>query len=464
MGCQMNVYDSSKMAAMLTDMGYRPSVSFNNAAVVIINTCTIREKARQKAASFLGRLAVRKKKHPEMIVAVGGCVAQHEGKSLLAQFPFVDIVFGTGAIARLPELIRTVQQEEIRLVDIELTGKVSAGNIEILPQLAGVSEFVSIIRGCDNFCTYCVVPYVRGREASRSPDNVIREVRGLVAAGAREVTLLGQNVNSYGKKEGFCTFADLLARVNDIDGLERIRFATSHPKDLSPELARSFGVLDKLCNHFHLPVQSGSSPVLKRMNRKYTREDYIEKIDWLRKARGDIAVSTDIIVGFPGESPDDFEQTVSLLRLIEFDSIFAFMYSDREVAPASTFPGKISEDEKKQRLKTVLEIQTAISEKKNKAYAGTTVPVLVEGLSKSSETANKSAVQPATSSKNQWSGRTTSNKVVNFTIDQALSDVEAVSSGSVVQVRIENGFAHSLNGTAVFIDKQSTRAGGIYAA
>lgn len=474
MGCQMNVYDSSKIAAILTFMGYRPSKSFNNADVVIINTCTIRAKARQKATSFLGRLAVRKKKNPDMIIGVGGCVAQHEGQSLLNQFPYVDIVFGTQALPRLPGLIQAVLDQRLRLVDTDLVesnnspeqdrSDIPANNFggQYLPDAPAVSEFVTIIRGCDNFCTYCVVPHVRGREASRSPEDILQEVRHLVEHGTREVTLLGQNVNSYGKKEGLCSFAELLARVNAVDGLARIRFATSHPKDLSPELARAFASLDKLCNHCHLPVQSGSSRVLKRMNRKYTREDYMEKIDWLRQARPDIAVSTDIIVGFPGETEDDFEQTVDLLQEIGFDSIFAFMYSDREVAPASKFSGKIAEDEKNRRLTRMLAVQSAISRKKNKACVGTTECVLVEGLSKSVAT---------NSSQAQWTGRTTTNRIVNFTPDtptdnQSANDLDEalLAPGCIVQVKIEDGYAHSLLGTAVKIEKKSMQAGDIHAA
>ncbi len=460
MGCQMNVYDSSKMATMLTSLGYRPAASVNNADMVIVNTCTIRSKARQKAASFLGRLAVRKRKNPDMIIAVAGCVAQEEGRRLLSQFAHVDLVFGTRAISRLPELLETVRSKNTRLIDIDMTETAPSALFQCLPHKAEISEFVTVIQGCDNYCTYCVVPYVRGRETSRPPDEILREIRGLVAAGAHEVTLLGQNVNSYGQKENFCSFARLLARVDDIQGLKRIRFATSHPKDLSRELARTFEKLDKLCNHFHLPVQSGSNRILKRMNRKYTREQYLEKIGWLREFRPDIALSTDIIAGFPGETEADFEQTLNLLQVVEFDAIFAFMYSDRAVAPASKFSDKIPEAMKHRRLKTVLALQEAISRKKNRACEGRTESVLVEGLSKTAAARQKAAG----ASPLQWTGRTTTNKVVNFTADTASREKTALNPGCFVKVAIERGFTHSLAGKAVVIEKQTTGAGGVYAA
>jgi tRNA-2-methylthio-N6-dimethylallyladenosine synthase len=311
------------------------------------------------------------------------------------------------------------------------------------------------MRGCDNYCTYCVVPYVRGRETSRRPERIVDEVRDLAASGVREVVLLGQNVNSYGNKEGLCSFPRLLAKVNDVEGIERIRFTTSHPKDLSDELICSFGVLEKLCNHFHLPVQSGSSRILERMNRKYTRQQYMERVSTLRAAVENIAITTDIIVGFPGETPEDFEETVSLVREVGFDSIFAFMYSDRSPAPASKFSDKVPEDEKNRRLNRLLDLQKGITEKKNLAMVGETVSVLVEGSSKrASVNAGDSGVGEP-----QWSGRTTTNKVVNFLLPDGCLSEHAVTAGDLVRVHIERGLAHSLSGRAIVEDNKAMNTG-----
>jgi len=452
-GCQMNVYDSSKISAMLANKGYAPAAAAENADLVIVNTCTIRGKAKQKATSFLGRLAAAKKRNSDMIIGVGGCVAQQEGRRLLGRFPQVDIVFGTHAVARLSELIERVATERVRVVDVETTTKIEETDIDInsdtqdCPQhLETCADFVTIMRGCDNYCTYCVVPYVRGTETSRAPENIIKEIRGLVSKGMREVTLLGQNVNSYGKKESLCSFVELLSMINDIDGLWRIRFTTSNPRDLSMDLVNAFGRLEKLCGHFHLPVQSGSNAILKRMNRKYTKEMYLEQVSQLRKVRPDIAFSTDLIVGFPGETEEDFQQTLTLLDEVLFDSIFAFMYSDRSLAPAAKFDQKVSEPEKNRRLNTLLAAQKKISAQKNKSMCGETVQVLVEGKS-------KAARQDQSGEKaEQWTGRTGGNKVVNFNVDSKCISGENIGVGTLVKVEITDGFANSLAGVAVKVD------------
>ncbi|MDY6824770.1 MAG: tRNA (N6-isopentenyl adenosine(37)-C2)-methylthiotransferase MiaB [Thermodesulfobacteriota bacterium] len=449
-GCQMNVYDSSKMAAMLTDMGYVPVPSEDTADLVIVNTCTIRAKAKQKATSFLGRLAAAKRRNPDMIIGVGGCVAQEEGRRLLGRFPQVDIVFGTHAVTRLPRLVKRVISDGERLVDVETTERIDETRRTIRSDMGtehrgltgACTDFVTIMRGCDNYCTYCVVPYVRGRETSRSPEDILTEIRGLVSAGVREITLLGQNVNSYGKKEGLCSFPELLSRVNDIEGLVRIRFTTSHPKDLSPELVDAFSRLEKLCDHFHLPVQSGSNRILKRMNRKYTRETYLEKLHWLRAACPDIAISTDLIVGFPGETGTDFHQTMALLEDVSFDSIFAFMYSDRPLAPARQFGDKIPDPEKNRRLNLLLSAQEEISRQKNAAMCGRTEAVLVEGQSQTR------AGAMAADNQVQWTGRTSGNKVVHFVVDEACENGHAIQPGAMADVNITEGHAHSLRGIA----------------
>ena len=307
-GCQMNVYDSEQIAKGLKSLQYKMTSSIEKADLIIVNTCAIREKAEQKVYSFLGRLAGLKRKKPALMIGVGGCVAQQEGAKILERVPHLDLVFGTNAIVRLPDIVKVIESKRCRIVDVEMSEQIE--EFEFVKQRRDrekTTAFVTLMQGCDNYCTYCVVPYVRGRETSRHPENIVQEIRCLVEAGVREVTLLGQNVNSYGKKEGLCTFPELLRHVNDTDGLLRIRFTTSHPKDLSENLIFAFKGLEKLCNHIHLPIQSGSNRVLKSMNRKYTREIYLEKIDKLRHTFTEIYITSDIILFFEGETTADFE-------------------------------------------------------------------------------------------------------------------------------------------------------------
>ena len=439
-GCQMNVYDSGQIESLLRPQGYLPTPFPETADVIIINTCAIREKAEQKVFSFLGRLSDLKRKKPHIILGVGGCVAQQEGRKILNRMPHVDFVFGTRAISRLPGIIEQVKQKHCRIVDIDMTLEHEEnGSKSVFKEDESVTRFVTIMRGCDNFCAYCVVPYVRGRETSRHPDHILEEIRNLVHAGVHEVTLLGQNVNSYGKKEGLCSFSELLFRVNNIKGLSRIRFTTSHPKDLSEDLIYAFRDLDKLCNHIHLPIQSGSDRILKRMNRKYTRGEYYKKIEKFRSVCPDIAVTTDIIVGFPGETEADFGETLKLIKLVEYDSLFAFKYSDRPNAPAARFSDKISESEKKDRLSRVLELQKIITGHRNKALVGSVQTVMVDGHSK--RNGKLKSVQ--------WSGRTPANKIVNFTdsgTDKALGENLI---GHMVFVQIDTALTHSLRGKPI---------------
>jgi tRNA-2-methylthio-N6-dimethylallyladenosine synthase len=299
------------------------------------------------------------------------------------------------------------------------------------------------MQGCDNYCTYCVVPYVRGPEMSRHPDRILVEIEALVHAGVREVILLGQNVNSYGLKEGLPSFAELLTRVDRVEGLSRIRFTTSHPKDLSDDLMGAFGKLAKLCPHIHLPVQSGSDQILKRMNRNYTRQVYLDRIERLRSIRPDIAVTSDFIVGFPGESRRDFEQTLSLVKQVAFDGIFAFMYSDRDIAPALHFKGKVDESVKKDRLQELLATQEAITLGKHQALIGSVQRILVEGGSSRPGLAETDDKGP------QWTGRTPGNKIVNFNgAPDAIPQV-SLRVGQLVDVQIERAFSHSLGGRRV---------------
>jgi tRNA-2-methylthio-N6-dimethylallyladenosine synthase len=319
-----------------------------------------------------------------------------------------------------------------------------------------VSQFVTIMRGCDNFCTYCVVPHVRGRENSRTPEHIVDEIRKRVAAGAKEVTLLGQNVNSYGQKEGLCTFPELLARINDVQGLLRIRFTTSHPKDLSDDLIFAFRDLDKLCRHIHLPVQSGSDRILKKMNRRYTRQLYQGKVAKLRQVCPDIAISSDIIVGFPGETESDFEETLGLIESTTYDSLFAFMYSDRPNAPALRFSDKIAEQVKKERLQKVLSLQAQATITKNRFLVGKTEVVLVEGLSKKPQDDDATEGHQAL----QWSGRTSTNKIVNFgPCEEDLIPADALI-GELIDVKIEKAHAHSLQGKPVASKPRMFRSKG----
>jgi tRNA-2-methylthio-N6-dimethylallyladenosine synthase len=344
-------------------------------------------------------------------------------------------------------LVKDVEKHAGRVVDVETASAIEPfDEPPDLPKKGQVSRFVTIMQGCDNYCTYCVVPYVRGREASRRPEDIISEIERLAAAGVREVTLLGQNVNSYGLKEGLCSFPELLARANAVDGLLRIRFTTSHPKDLSTALCRAFRDLPKLCRHIHLPVQSGSNPVLKRMNRRYTRESYLKKVVELRKFCPQIAISSDFIVGFPGEQPADFEQTLDLIRTVEFDSLFAFKYSDRPEAPASRFNDKVPEREQNMRLQRLLEEQDRITLFKHRFLLGSIQEVLVEGVNRRHAVSDADAGKPAVGS-SQWTGRTSANKIVNFEQDALPALSRENLKGRLVRVKIERAHAHSLWGT-----------------
>lgn len=446
-GCQMNVYDSQQMEAFLAPYGYTATNDIDLADLIIANTCTIRAKAEQKAFSFLGRLATTKARRPELIVAIGGCVAQQEGKRILRRVPHVDIVFGTHAVCRLPDMVQQVAQRRCRIVDVAQVEGIDAH--EFLPVQTApspVNAFITIMRGCDNYCTYCVVPHVRGREASRAADDIVTEIDALVAGGVREVTLLGQNVNSYGQKEGWPDFADLLARVNAIEGLERIRFTTSHPKDLSESLMKAFRDLPKLCPHIHLPVQSGADRILKKMNRKYTRADYLDRVARLRNYCPRIAITSDIIVGFPGETEEDYAATQSLIEVVGYDSLFVFMYSDRPNAAATRFSDKVPEGVKRERLQKILTQQEIHTRRSHEALVGQVLEVLVEGRSKQDNGNGTENGSVSSEADVQWMGRTGGNKIVNFNPVQAPCREPENLTGHRVSVIIQRALAHSLWG------------------
>lgn len=435
-GCQMNKYESERMAGILVGLGYEITGQTRGADLILLNTCSIRDKAEQKVYSQLGQLKWLKRDNPDLIVGVCGCVAQQEGEHILQRAPHVDLVFGPQNIPKLPALLTGVQTRRHQLSDL-------ADNPLWDEQLFPIQRdnpcqaWVTVMQGCDKFCTFCVVPYTRGREQSRPTAAIVHEVQALADQGYKEVTLLGQNIDSYGKRspEGK-DLADLLEMLNPIHGIERIRFITSHPRDFSEKLMKTVGTLDKVCEYIHLPVQSGSSVTLRRMHRGYTRDDYLVQVERLRALVPDVALSTDLIVGFPGESDDDFALTVQLVEAVEFDSMYLFKYSPRPGTRAATFDDQVSEAVKSERFTALLAVQEAIQLRRNRARIGRCEEVLVEGPSK------KGSVQ--------LTGRTRQNRPVNFVGHPSLT-------GSLVTVRIEQGGAHSLEGKVC--TDQSDRGG-----
>ena len=381
-GCQMNARDSEKLRGILLEIGYIEA-SEDIADFIIYNTCTVRENANTRVYGRLGQLKPKKKKNPNMMIGLCGCMMQEPEvvEKLKKSYGFIDIIFGTHNIFKFAELIVTRLESQRMIIDI---WKDTDQIVEDLPNERKYffKSGINIMFGCNNFCSYCIVPYVRGRERSREPQAIIREIERLVADGVVEVMLLGQNVNSYGKNlEQPITFAQLLQEIEKIDGLERIRFMTSHPKDLSDELIEVMGNSKKICKHLHLPVQSGSTRILQKMNRRYTKEQYLELVDKIRKAVPDISLTTDIIVGFPGETEEDFQETLDIVRKVRYDSAFTFIYSKRTGTPAAVMEDQIPEDVIKDRFDRLLnEVQTIASEV-CAVHEGTTQQVLVESVS-----------------------------------------------------------------------------------
>lgn len=386
MGCQLNENDSEKICGMIENMGYSKTDDLNEADLVLFNTCCVRENAEDKLFGKLGEVKKIKEKRGT-IIAIGGCMMQekHIQEKLKKSYPFFDIIFGTHTIHKFPEDLYRVMQNEKQIQDIlDIDGEI----IEGLPIKRNdkIRASVTIMNGCNNFCTYCIVPYVRGRERSRDPKDIIREIERLVADGVVEVMLLGQNVNSYGKNlEHPMTFAQLLEEVEKIDGLERIRFMTSHPKDLSDELIEVLGKSKKICKHLHLPLQSGSSRILKEMNRHYTKEQYLELVKKIRAAVPDIALTTDIIVGFPGETEEDFLETMEVVKEVQYDSAFTFIYSKRTGTPAATKEDQVSPEVVKDRFDRLLHVVQEIGSQKAGALQGTVQKVLIEEINAQDE-------------------------------------------------------------------------------
>ena len=428
-GCQMNEHDSENIAGMLEALDYSHTPNPEEADVVVMNTCSVREHADKRFFGMLGQFKKQKKNNPDFIICICGCMPQqpHIVEEIRKSFGWVDIVFGTQTIAEFPNLL----MERIR------TGKkqfsIIANNETIPEEKESKREFahkalVNITYGCNNFCTYCIVPYTRGREKSRSLRAVKQEIINLVNDGVKEVMLLGQNVNSFRDADGN-NFAALIRALDEVEGLERIRFMTSHPKDLSDELIACFGDCKKLCHNIHLPVQSGSDEVLRRMNRHYNRERYMEIVKKLRATCPDLSISTDIIVGFPGETEEDFLDTLSLVREVEYDSAFTFIYSPRVGTPAAKYDNQIPENVKHERFDRLVEEVNRCSAKKNSEYLGRIVDVMVDGPSKNDAGA--------------WSGRTDTFKLVNFTSEEPLTE------GQMVSVRITETKTFSLDGEKV---------------
>lgn len=431
-GCQMNEHDSEKLIAMLKTMDFEEAKDKYEADIIIFNTCCVRENAELKVLGNLGAMKKLKQKKPELKLVVCGCMMQqpHIVNEIKQKYRHVSLVFGTHNLHNFPSLLSKTYGASRTLVEVwEEEGHV----IEGLPieRQVDTKAFVNIMYGCNNFCTYCIVPYTRGRERSREPEAIINEITHLVKDGVREITLLGQNVNSYGKTlENGIDFPDLLERVSEIEGLKRIRFMTSHPKDISIKLLEVMSRHKNICNYLHLPVQSGSNRILKAMNRHYTVEQYLQTIENARKLMPDIAISTDLIVGFPGETEEDTQATMELLRKAEYNNAFTFMYSVREGTPAAKLVEQLTEEQKHERFNQVLAVHNEIAIRKNKAMLGEVLEVLVESHSKTNY--------------DKLSGRTEHNHVVNFEGDDSLL-------GKLVRVKITDAKNFSLIGQCIEI-------------
>lgn len=423
-GCQMNAVDSARMLSLLSAADYRPALSAAEADLVLLNTCSIREKAEVKVFSALGRLRRWKGERRGRLLAVGGCLAQQEGKAIRTRAPHVDIVFGTHNIARLPELVRRAEGRQPS-VAVDLTG--DTAHWDTLPYLpdGATSAMVTVMQGCDNFCAYCVVPYVRGPEISRPAADILDDVRALADRGVREVVLLGQNVNAYGRKEGENPFPDLLRRVARVPGIARIRFITSHPRDLDARTIGLFSEIEALCPHIHLPVQSGSDRILGAMGRGYTRDEYLAKVSALRSARPGIAFSSDFIVGFPGETEDDFRDTLGVMEEVRYDSCFSFRFSPRPGTRAAEMAGAVPQEVSGERLQRLQDLQDRHTRERLGAFANKETVVLVEGRS--------------TRDPSRLSGRTPCYKTVSFTPTPG-------ASGPFRRIVVRAAGPHSLSG------------------
>jgi len=427
-GCQMNVHDSEKVIGTLLHEGYRQVETENEAGLILYNTCSIRDKAEQKVFNRLNDYKALYKQGKRF--AVLGCVAQQEGERIFERAPYVSLVSGSASYRKLPEMLAQLESGEKRITGLDDRQTDETFETEFTARGNRHRGYITIIEGCDKFCAYCVVPYTRGKERSRTSDSVLTEARRMADAGYTDIQLLGQNVNSYRDPSGQKTFAELLTAVGQVQGIRRVRFTTSHPRDFTRDIVEAIDATPTLCDHVHLPVQSGSSRVLGLMQREYTRERYLERIAWIQNSRRPISLTTDIIVGFPGETEDDFEQTLSLLEQVQYDAVFAFKYSPRPNTPAIAMEDSISEEVKAKRLQVLLDRQREIQRPNYARHIGQTIEVMVEGHNVA---------------RGQVSGRSSQNKVVNFTIDAPILP----APGSYLSVLITQSFPNSLLGEAV---------------
>lgn len=427
LGCVQNENDSERIRGMLSEMGYEMCQNSKTADVVVFNTCAVRENAELKVFGFLGALKHIKEQRPDMLIGICGCMIQqsHIVERIKSKYKHVDMIFGTHSLHRFPQIMYSAMQQ--RVVDVEDTDGYVAEDISHLRGSSVVAS-VSVMYGCNNFCSYCIVPYVRGRERSRSHQDILAEVEGLAAQGYKEITLVGQNVNSYGKDCGEIDFADLLHKVSLVDGIERIRFVSVHPKDITDKLIAEMASNPKVCRQLHVPLQSGSTKVLSDMNRKYSKEQYLELIDKIKTAMPGIAISTDIIVGFPTETNEDFEDTLDVVKKVGYDMVYNFIYSRRKGTPAAEMEFVLSDEEIKSNFDRLVETQADILHERNMKLQDATVEVLVEGKSRTDDT--------------MLTGRTTENKVVNFSGSDE-------SIGKIVNVKITHAATWSLTGKII---------------
>jgi tRNA-2-methylthio-N6-dimethylallyladenosine synthase len=427
-GCQMNAHDSEKVIGTLRQQGYRQVDTEVEAGLILYNTCSIRDKAEQKV---FNRLNDFKKLHKEgKRFGVLGCVAQQEGEKIFEKAPYVSLVSGSASYRKLPEMLARLEAGENRITGLDDRQTEETFETEFTARQNPYRGYITIIEGCDKFCSYCVVPYTRGKERSRTSSSVLEEARRIADLGYTEIQLLGQNVNSYRDPEGKMSFAELLTRVGQVAGIRRVRFTTSHPRDFTRDIVQAIDENPALCDHVHLPVQSGSVSVLKRMAREYTPEWYLERIAWMKAARRRISISTDIIIGFPGETEDDFIDTMNLLAEVQYDCVFAFKYSARPNTPALVMIDSIPDKEKGNRLQVLLDRQREIQRVNYARHIGEQMEVMVEGQN------------PA---RGQVSGRSSQNKPVNFTCAQAI----APAPGNYLQVRITAAHPNSLVGESI---------------
>lgn len=428
-GCQMNASDTEHYAGQLEELGYIPAEDFHAADVIIVNTCCVRESAEKKIAGKIGELKNVKTKNPEVVICVAGCMAQKDGEKLLKKHPQVDLLLGTAYVNDFKNILTDYLADRKGALYTDLTIHQSEFEGKMVRQ-SPFSAWIPIMYGCNNFCTYCIVPYVRGRERSRAIENIVAEIEQAVKEGYKEFTLLGQNVNSYGKDFGEKdAFAKLLRRVNEIEGVERVRYMTSHPRDMNEEVIKAVAECEHVCENFHVPFQAGSDEILRKMNRGYTREKYLELIKMIRSHVPDAAITTDIIVGFPGETEQDFEDTLALVQEVGFDAAFTFIYSKRSGTPAAKMEGQVPLDVKKDRLNRLMEVQNLSSLHRNEEMLGKVVEVLAEGPSRN----------PAV-----WTGRTRTNKIVLWPVEG-----KVYQPGDKVMVKVDTAQTWLVKGKAV---------------